>query len=900
MSGSFDSNLLGLFKEEVAELTLSLNKGLVSLEQSPSPTLLDSLMRAAHSIKGASRAMGLLESEKVAHEMEEILVKAQKGTLTINQKTIDILLHSTDLISHIAKAFGENFDPWLASNKSEIEDTVKKLFICHSPENVPAAHLGFTNPNDMAVIASNTQDQASLIRSQKELSPVFASLFLQELQSLSSLLEKESSNPQPDKARIDSILKSIYGAGTLVEFTEFTQAIELIRGHAVSMKDSQGLIFFTKFLMELSNQQPEKVQSFFNSKKQELKGLFQSHPPTITNNSQETINPQSSAILNQRKTTLNLDNPAKNVSNREGQQETKDSVVRVTAQSLTRLMGLAGESLVEARWLAPFSQSLLKLKREEDRLLDQMNELAQNQSEKNIKIQRDLIFDIRDKLAKCILELNSRVQEFENHARRSDDLNSRLYNEVITSRMRPFGDGAQSFPRMIRDLARDMGKKVCLEIIGESTPVDRDVLEKLDAPLNHLLRNAVDHGIEIPEKRQISGKPETGTIRLEVRHNSGMLSIFVADDGNGISMELLKNKICQRKLSTPEMISRMSDGEILDFLFLPGFSTRETVTEISGRGVGLDVVHNMITSVGGSVRIINKPKEGTTFQLQLPLTLSVIRAVLVEIAGEPYAFPHNRIERLLKLSRNEIHFLENRQYFQLDGENIGLLMANQVFRASGVLSEGDLFIVLFRNSNNNPFGIVVDCFRGEQDLVVRTLDARLGKVPNISSAAILDDGSPVLIVDVDDISRSIERIIEEDRVEQTNQIESNGVSAKKKILIVDDSITVREVEKQLLQSRGYDVTVAVDGADGWNALRENAFDLVVTDIDMPRMNGLEFTRNIKQGNRVAKIPVIIVSHKDREEDRFKGLEAGANHYLTKSSFHDDSLILAIEKLIGKP
>jgi len=181
MSGSFDSNLLGLFKEEVAELTLSLNKGLVSLEQSPSPTLLDSLMRAAHSIKGASRAMGLLESEKVAHEMEEILVKAQKGTLTINQKTIDILLHSTDLISHIAKAFGENFDPWLASNKSEIEDTVKKLFICHSPENVPAAHLGFTNPNDMPVIASNTQDQASLIRSQKELSPVFASYHFEQV-----------------------------------------------------------------------------------------------------------------------------------------------------------------------------------------------------------------------------------------------------------------------------------------------------------------------------------------------------------------------------------------------------------------------------------------------------------------------------------------------------------------------------------------------------------------------------------------------------------------------------------------------------------------------------------------------------------------------------------------------
>ena len=595
------------------------------------------------------------------------------------------------------------------------------------------------------------------------------------------------------------------------------------------------------------------------------------------------------------------------------QEDAQERVVRVTAKNLTRLMGLAGESLVEARWLQPFAQSLANLKREQDRLTDVIDELAESIPAETTA-SHAIIKEMRNKLLQSRNVLGGRIEEFESHARRSDDLNSRLYNEVIACRMRPMSDGVQGYPRMVRDISRQLGKNVRYEIVGETTPVDRDVLEKLDAPLNHILRNALDHGIETPEERLAAGKPEFATLKLEARHSAGMFAITISDDGRGIDLDKLRNKIVERKLTTAEMVSRMTEAELYEFLFLPGFSTRGSVTEISGRGVGLDVVHTMATSVGGTVRVQSQLGKGTSFHLNLPITLSVIRAVLVEIAGEPYAFPLNRIDRLLRMAPESLGSLEHRQFLRVDGQNVGVVLGTQILRInkrppanqlgartssdSGSAAE-DLFIVLFSN-HNDQYGMLVDGFLGEQDLVVRPLDHRLGKVPNVSAAAVLDDGSPALIVDVDDVRRAIERLLEAGKLERTDESGSKHiVGRKKRVLVVDDSITVREVERQLLTSRGYEVTVAVDGADGWNTIREGEFDLVISDIDMPHMNGLEFTKKIKNDNLLQRIPVVIVSYKDREEDRLAGLEAGANYYLTKSSFHDESLLEAVHDLIGE-
>ena len=581
--------------------------------------------------------------------------------------------------------------------------------------------------------------------------------------------------------------------------------------------------------------------------------------------------------------------------------EDKDRMVRVTAGKIERLMGQAGEVVVSSRWLPPFSSSLLDLKKNHIEMLNILEGLRDGlEQKKEDKHIQELLLNAREKAKECSLNLADRLNDLEMFTSTSATLSDRLYHEVIGVRMRPFADGVGGLPRMVRDLAKEMGKKVRFDIVGKSTEVDRDILEKLDAPLNHLLRNAVDHGIEPPEERIAAGKPETGTLRLEAMHRSGMLMITVADDGRGIDLDQLRQKILRKEIATADMVDKLTEHELMDFLFLPSFSTADNVTEISGRGVGLDVVHNVVHEVGGVVRAVSKPGEGLSFHLELPLTLSVVRTFLVEIAGEPYAFPLARIDRCLVLSQDDIQTVEDRQYFQFDNDNISLVNVHDVLGTKEPEHQENQFHVVVVSERLNSYGLLVDKFLGEYDLVVRPLDPRLGKVPDISALAVMLDGSPVLIFDVEDLVRSIDNLLTGRRLRKVS-IPTGRIEAKeqKSVLVVDDSITVREMERKLLENKGYRVEIAVDGLDGWNAVRTSDFDLVVSDVDMPRMNGIELITNIKNHSTLKSLPVIIISYKDREEDRLGGLQAGANYYLTKSSFQDDSFINAVVDLIGE-
>ena len=343
----------------------------------------------------------------------------------------------------------------------------------------------------------------------------------------------------------------------------------------------------------------------------------------------------------------------------------------------------------------------------------------------------------------------------------------------------------------------------------------------------------------------------------------------------------------------------MTDAELFEFLFLPGFTLKESVSEISGRGVGLDVVQPRIKEVGGRVSISSRRGQGTRFQLELPLTLSVARILLVEIGGEPFAFPLARIDKVLKLPRERIESLQGRQHFTLVEEQIGLVAAHQAMDLEDSSPSGGDVSIIVIGDKWARYGLVVDRFLGERELVVRSLDPRIGKLKNISSAALMPDGSPVLIIDVDDLKRSIENLVSgQHLVRVGSDASADTVRERKRVLIVDDSLTVRELERKLLGSRGYAVDVAVDGMDGWNAVRTGHYDLVVTDVDMPRLDGIELLKLIRKDSRLKSLPVIIVSYKDRQEDRRRGLEAGADYYLTKASFHDETLLKVVADLVG--
>jgi two-component system, chemotaxis family, sensor histidine kinase and response regulator WspE len=584
--------------------------------------------------------------------------------------------------------------------------------------------------------------------------------------------------------------------------------------------------------------------------------------------------------------------------------DVQNRVVRVGADNLNSLMGLAGESLVQAKCLEGFTDSLLKLKTTQTQLsglLEGLQELLNKRSGKVIERQiQEHISAVRQTASECQQLLSDRHNELELYSQRSNNLADRLYRQIIATHMSPFGEGGQGFPRMVRDMARQLGKRIKLEIIGKSTLVDRDILERLEAPLTHLLRNAIDHGIETPQERLVAGKPETGTIRIEVVHRAGMLLITVSDDGRGIDLQFLRQEIVTKNLTTPEMAAKLTEAELMEFLFLPGFSTTKTVTEISGRGVGLDIVHSTVREVGGNLRATSQVGFGMSFYLQLPLTLSVLRTLVVEIANEPYAFGLARIDQVVMVPKSAIVVSENQPFFMMNDQAVALISAHQVLELSTQLIHPQLLPVVIISDRLNRYGVVVDKFIGECSLVVRPLDPRLGKVPNISAAALLDDGSPVLIIDIEDLVRSIAKLLSSGQISQVNHSSQQEVTkAYKRVLVVDDSITVREMERKLLENKGYKVEVAVNGMDGWNAIRSSDYNLVITDIDMPRMNGFELTSQIKTHEKLKHIPVIIVSYKDREEDRIHGLEAGANYYLTKSSFHDDTLLQAVIDLIGE-
>jgi two-component system sensor histidine kinase and response regulator WspE len=766
-------SLIDLFRAEAETQGQVLTSGLLALERDHAlPDQLEACMRAAHSLKGAARIVGLMAGVRVAHAMEDLFVAAQEGRLALLRPEVDQLLEATDLLSRISQTTEADLGQWEAEKKPELDSCVE---------------------------------------------------------ALGALLAGE-----PTPSRVDA------GAAA-----------------------------------RLAPAEPAAV------------AVAAAAPPAATLEAEAPVEPQPRGDpRNQRRAA----------------DRAADRVLRVTAENLNRLLSLASESVVETRWAKPFTDSMLRLKRLHHQLDASLEAVRSASPVRSTDDAAERAFvKAQQQLAECERLLAQRLVELDTYDRRSINLAQRLYAGALAVRMRPFADGVEGLPRMVRDTAHLLGREVKLDIVGLSTQVDRDVLVQLDAPLGHLLRNAIDHGIEPPEARRAAGKPGEGVIRIEARHSAGALHVSVSDDGNGVDMDRLRAAIVARNFTTKEAGATLSEAELLEFLFLPGFSMKETVTDVSGRGVGLDAVQDMVKQVRGTIRVTSQRGIGMRFLLQLPVTLSVVRTLLAEVAGEPYAFPLASIVRALKLPKDRIAVLEGREHFELEGRHIGLVAARQLLGTQAPPAAADDVPVIVMGDHTHTYGLIVDRFLGERELVVQPLDLLLGKIKDIAAGALMEDGSPVLIVDADDMIRSMEKLVTAGRLDTVPRGPTGARERRRKrVLVVDDSLTVRELERKLIGNHGYDVEVAVDGMDGWNAVRTGHFDLVISDIDMPRMDGIELVALINKDPSLKSIPVMIVSYKDRDEDRERGLNAGAAHYLTKGSFHDATLVQAVVDLIGEP
>jgi two-component system sensor histidine kinase and response regulator WspE len=897
--------LLDLYHAELETHLLAFEKGLENVETSPGREHVESLARAAHSLRGASRIVGLDSAARLGQAMEELLTTVQKGVRPLGKPDLERLRAAISIFRKLAACSPSEIPANLEAVSNDVEQLTQQL-LSPPAEEAETDLPPRTTPKSAAPVAVD---------------PFMLDLFRTELETHARILEEGlvATEACQDPTRIQTLMRaahSLKGAARIVGLdvaVRLAHAMEDLlsaaqRGERQMMgADFDLLLRGTDVFSGLAACEAAGIPAALAEaadKIDELAKQFARHPGPEAPQSAPVLVPAAPPATQTGSSPRELKGagsgaPIPETFPKTSIEKSEDSSVRVSVENLNRLTGFAGECMVEVKTLRPLTQMMQRIKQRHSAVSNAVEQALEAMGKESMLEAQARLEESLQQADWIHTAIPSFMTEFERFSRKLEHLANRLYDEAVASRMRPFSDGLHGFSRMVRDLAKSLGKSVRFEIEGESTRVDRDILEKLEAPLTHLLRNAVDHGIEAPAGRSQAGKSPEGRLTLSARHVAGVLEITVADDGGGIDPQRVRERIVERGHANLEMAAKLSESEVLEFLFLPGFTTSRSVTEISGRGVGLDVVQSMARQVGGNVRIASKVGEGTRFVLQLPLTLSVLRTLLIEVKGQPYALPLTRIDRVFSVPLEAVLLVENRQYLQADDQSIGLVDAAQVLDlGSSERPAGKLHVVTI-SDRLNRYGLVVDRFMGEHDLVVITLPTRLGKVPNVSAGAILEDGSPVAILDSEDLVRSVDNLLTRGSLRKLGQKARVEKAARKRVLVVDDSLTVREVERRLLENRGYEVTVAVDGMDGWNAVQAAHFDLVVTDVDMPRMDGIELVRRIKSIAPTRSLPVLIVSYKDQEEYRTRGLEAGASYYLTKSSFHDETLINAVRDLIGE-
>ena len=482
------------------------------------------------------------------------------------------------------------------------------------------------------------------------------------------------------------------------------------------------------------------------------------------------------------------------------------------------------------------------------------------------------------------------------------DALSRLVDEtqqlVMDIRMLPVSLLFHPFSRSVRDLARDHHKPVELVIEGEETRIDKRAIEELSDPLLHLLRNAIDHGMESPEDRKTAQKPETGKIILRAFQDIDKVIIEVIDDGPGIDRAQIQKKAVEKGFLSEEESKHLLDAEVFDLLFLPGFSTAEMVTELSGRGIGMDVVKNNVEKLNGSVEISSTPGQGTRIKIALPLTLATTRAFLVRCSNHILAIPVFSAVQALRLDPETIQTVKGREAVYWQGEIIPCARLDATLSFSHIQPqkpEAKLSLLLLQHGGKK-IAFQADEILGVEEIVMRNLGTHLRRLPAFSGSSVLGTGEIALIIDVSRLFTAAQIkagniFLDRDTVQSTSD-------SRKRILLVEDQMTTRLLEKSILEAAGFFVEVAEDGTAALKKLESAPFDLVITDVQMPRMDGFTLTARLKKDDRFSNIPVIVVTSLEGEEDRRQGLEAGADAFLLKKSFNQESLIQTIGTLIG--
>ncbi|RPI53671.1 MAG: hybrid sensor histidine kinase/response regulator [Acidobacteria bacterium] len=568
--------------------------------------------------------------------------------------------------------------------------------------------------------------------------------------------------------------------------------------------------------------------------------------------------------------------------------------LRVPVEKLDRLAHLAPEMVVQSLKAFERHTELRRLERVLSRLRDRVREarLTPETAEVDRGAQLAEYADTLDSITRRMREF---LVNFSDDRVRLNLISEELRQNVIELTMLPVASVFDGFPRAVRDLARTFNKELDITIRGRETELDKKIIEQIAEPLIHLIRNAVDHGIELPADRERIGKPPAGQLVLSAEQQGNRILITLKDDGCGIDVQVLRVVAIQRRVAPASEIDRWSQEQLLDLIFQPGFSTRSSATDVSGRGVGMDVVKSVVERLGGAVRVQSEPDKGTTVTLNLPLSLALLRVVLLEAGEELFAMPTAAIRRILQIASEDIGHLQQGPVADVDGETIPLTPLSAMLGVPAAPA-GPRQTVLVAEGGEGRFGILVEAVHEEQELVFKELRGPLRNQKTFTGAALLGNGDIVPILDVNalfDLASAAPSLA------AVRVMPRRAAPRVCRVLVVDDSLVAGELQKNILLAAGYESEIANDGLEALEALRHKEWDLVVADVDMPRMTGFELTERIRADEQFRDLPVIIVTSRDTVDDRRRGFEVGADAYVLKREFDQTHLLDTVRRLIGR-
>jgi two-component system chemotaxis sensor kinase CheA len=733
-----------------------------------------------------------------------------------------------------------------------------------------------------------------------------------------SLLELEKEQPEPRKKELLETAyreaHSLKGASRAVNLTEFEQVCQALESVFASVQ-RQSLLFspalfdllhktcdtLTDILGFQSNTLSEEVRTNAESIKRALSatanGILQAQPPPAT-----TENPVQPAVS---------DAAAKEEPVRDVRKPAADTV-RVATSKIDELLFQVEELLTiklsSTHLTEDVRNALVKLKtweKESSEINASLFTLRQKYGAISVSdtlsreeqlIGRLLQFmEWEHSLLKTLQTDLDHIFRFSDEAAYETGMKiDTLLDDVKEIVSLPFFTILGTFPKICRDLARDKGKEVELMLTGDQIEIDRRVLEEIRNPLLHLLRNAIDHGIEKPSVREGAGKPGKGSINISVdRMENNRVEIRIEDDGAGINLEKLRKKAVRQGLLTEEEAGSTEDDALIQLIFSSGISTSDMITDISGRGLGLAIVREKIELLGGTVGVTTSVGAGTTFRIQIPLSMATFRGIIIRCGIHKFALSTAKVEMVIRVAREETVTIKNKTAVPYAGGFIPLTALTDVLGIRGGAVVGETMQVLVIGTWGHKIGFIIDEVLNEQEILLKNFNVHLKRVRNVAGATILGSGEVIVILNAADLLKSAEAV----SMPTSLGAPAESVAAKKNILVVEDSITSRMLLKNILEGAGYIVSTAIDGVDGFFKLKKDPFDLVISDVDMPRMNGFDLTARIRSDSSLAGLPLILVTSLSKEEDRERGMEVGANAYIVKSSFDQTTLLDVIDRLI---